>query len=262
MYRLHVEGSCYVAADRVSANVEHAKTLGLRVLEDQPTSNAGPLAVVGGGPSVQEHLETLRAWPGAIWGINGTHQWLRSHGIESALFSVDPGDELATLTDGATRAVLASHCDPQVFENLRGVDVTIYHSEHVEGAKKPMIGGTTSATRAPMVALMMGHYPISFFGCEGSFNDKTHSFKHEDHPRQIIIRAGGKDYITTLQFMDQCENLAMLIRNMPDIAKDCSGGLLGAMIEHPETWEVVAFSKALRDEIDPTSTNAYQHEAA
>ncbi len=258
MFRLQVEGSCYVPADQVIANAEHAKTLNLRVIEDQPTANAGPLAVVGGGPSVFEHLDTLRTWQGAIWGINGTHQWLRSHGIEATLFSVDPGEELASLTDGATKAILASHCDPQVFENLRDADVTIFHSECVADAKKPLIGGTTTATRAPMVALMMGHHPISFFGCEGSFSETTHTFKDEEHPRQLIIRAGGKDYRTTLQFMSQCENLAMIIRSLPQLTKDCSGGLLGAMIEHHETWGVVAFSKALRDELDPTSLCAYE----
>ena len=40
--------------------------------------------------------------------------------------------------------------------------------------------------------------------------------------------------------------------------KDRSGGLLGAMIEHPDTWEIVAYSAALRDEIDPTAAVLYE----
>jgi hypothetical protein len=215
------------------------------------------VAVVGGGPSALEHLDELRTFA-HVWGINGTNGWLKAQGIDSTLFSVDPGEELAELTDGADKAILASHCDPLVFANLKDARVTVFHSEHVEGAKRPMIGGTTSATRAPMVALMCGHRPVHFFGCEGSFAETTHTFKHESHEKQLIIRAGGRDYRTTLQFMVQSENLAELMRQLPGILIDRSGGLLTAMIEHWDTWEVVALSEALRDIIDPEALTLYQ----
>ena len=54
--------------------------------------------------------------------------------------------------------------------------------------------------------------------------------------------------------MVQSQDLARLIRTLPHIAKDKSGGLLGAMVEHWDTWEVVALSEALKDVLDPTST--------
>lgn len=257
MLRVSVHGKCYVPEERVIANAAHALTLGLPLIEGLPAADEGPLALVGGGPSTALHLDELRAWKGRVWGINGTHQWLRSHGIEASLFSVDPGEELADLTAGAKTAVLASHCDPQVFANLQGAQVVIFNSEHVAGAKRPLIGGTTSATRAPMVALMLGHSEVHFFGCEGSFSDSSHTYKSESHPKQLIIRAGGQDYRTTLQFMVQSENLAHLISRLP-MLKDRSSGLLGAMIEHPDTWEIVAYSGALRDEIDPTAAVLYE----
>lgn len=221
------------------------------------TTIEGPLAVVGGGPSVANHLEELRDWTGKIWAINGTHAWLTSQGIESILFSVDPGEELAPLVVGAKRAILASHCDPSVFALLKDAEVLIFHSEHVHGAKAPIIGGSTSATRVPKVALMLGHREIHYFGCEGSYEGATHTYKDEQHENQVIIRAGGKDYRTTLQLMVQSENLAKFVRDMPHLFKDRSGGLLAAMAEHWDTWEVVALSDALRDKLDPTATERY-----
>ena len=48
-----------------------------------------PLAIVGGGPSVKDHLDELRAWPGHIWGVNAACTWLAKQGIGSLFFSVD-----------------------------------------------------------------------------------------------------------------------------------------------------------------------------
>lgn len=257
MFRIEVNGECYVGPDRLESNAVHTSARGLPLIEAISKEIQGPLAVVGGGPSVVEHLEELRRWPGKIWAINGTCAWLASHGIESILFSVDPGEELAPLAVGVRRAILASHCDPTVFDELKAADVLTFHSEHVKGAKAPMIGGSTSATRVPKVALMLGHREIHYFGCEGSFDGTTHAYKDEQHENQVIIRAGGKDYRTTLQMMVQSENLAKLARELPHMFKDRSGGLFAAMIEHWDTWEVVALSDALRDKLDPTATERY-----
>jgi hypothetical protein len=258
MYRIGVNGHCHVGADELYANTAHAASLGLPVIEKMSLVNAGRLAVVGGGCSTLEHLQELREWTGAIWAINGTCQWLKSQGIESTLFSVDPDSCLADLAVGCSRAILGSHCHPSVFEVLKDADVTIFHSEMVKDAVCPMIGGSTSATRVPKAALMLGFREIHYFGCESSYEGATHTFKDEGaNDKQLIIRAGGNEYRTTLQFMVQAENLAKLIRELPHLFKDRSGGLLRAMVDHWDTWEVVALSGALRDILDPTAIELY-----
>jgi hypothetical protein len=148
-------------------------------------------------------------------------------------------------------AILSSICHPSVFDAL-GERVRIFHPEHVAG-EQGFIGGTTSATRVPTVALCLGYQSISFFGCEGSFAETTHTFKDEAPERQVLIRAGGKHYRTTLQFMNQSESLAAVISAFPDILKDRSGGLLGAMLAYPETWEVVGLTATLKAELDPNA---------
>lgn len=264
MFRLEAKGHCVADLKTLERNVAHALTLRLPVIEFLSPVERGPLAVVGGGHSAQDSLDTLRAWPGEIWAINGACRWLKYHDIDSILFSVDPEACLAELAQGCTRAILASHCAPEAFDALRGASVTIFHGyQWTPDIKSPLMGGSTSATRAPLPAILSGHHEVHYFGCEGSFRDTTHTFKDEsDYGRQLIIRAGGKDYRTTMQFMSQTENLSDLIRNVP-MFKDRSGGLLAAMIEHPNTWEVVAVSGELCQEMDPTAlTEANRYKAA
>ncbi len=208
--------------------------------------------------SALENIEELRAWKGEIWAINGVCQWLQSQGIDSFLFSVDPQPILATLSVGVKMAILASHVHAEVFAELKDADVLIFHSEHAKGAKKPLIGGSTSATRVPMVALMLGYRKTHFFGCEGSFGETTHTYKDEKNEQQVIISAGGIDYRTSLQMMVQSENLAKIIGRFANTFIDRSGGLLGAMIAYPEEWEVVAMSEGLRNKLDPTATQLYK----
>src|SRR5687768_7965317 len=138
MYRIQVSGECYVGYEQIEKNIAYSSSLGLPVLEQISKKNEGPLAVVGGGPSAFSHLEELRNWPGKIWAINGTHKWLVDNGINPIFFSVDPGEELIELADGVKQAVLASHCDPGVFNKLKDAEVLIFHSEHAAGAKKPL----------------------------------------------------------------------------------------------------------------------------
>ncbi len=195
-------------------------------------------------------MDELRNWPGDIWGINGTCAWLCKQGITASLFSVDADPCLTDLIyDGIQNAILSSICHPSAFDRLKG-RVRYFHPEHVE-AETTFIGGSTSATRAPAPALCLGYRSISYFGCEGNFGATTHTFKDEAPPRQVLIQAGPERYRTTLQFMNQTENLAGLIAQMPDLLHDCSGGLLSAMIEHNDTWEVIGLSAALKAEMDP-----------
>lgn len=255
VYRPEITGHCIVEQDQLERNVAHALSLDLPLIEGIAHANHGPLAVVGGGNSSADQIEILREWPGWIWAINGTCRWLESHGIESILFSVDPDPCLAELCQGVKRAMLASHCDPSAFEALKGAEVMIFHGAQWNAqVKKPLIGGTTSATRVMLPAMMMGHQEVHYFGCEGSFRESTHTFKNEnDYPRQVIVRAARRDYRSTLQFLVQSENLAMLIRKEPRVFKDRSGGLLGAMIADPDGWEIIANSEELCKEMDPTA---------
>lgn len=224
-------------------NAAYAVGLGVPVV--QSLNAPLPLAVVGGGPSSRNHLEELRNWPGDIWAINATFGWLRANGIESTFFSVDPLEKIADWMDGG-KAILASSCHPKCWAKA---DVRMFHMENVT-EDNPVIGGTTTALRAPILSLRMGYAPVSFFGCESSYGETSHAYRSEHEPDQVIVRASGEDFRTSLPLLDQAENLAVIFKEFPDVFINRSGGLVAAMVADPE-WEIVALSGYLKERLDP-----------
>jgi hypothetical protein len=247
-FRISVTSVGCFPIEKLRENAAYASERGVPKLS-QRAPHGRPLAVVGGGASALASIDELRNWPGDIWGINGTASWLCRQGIPATLFSVDPDPCLADLTDGVESAILSSICAPAAIDALAG-KVQVFDPEHVD-PQTPFIGGTTSATRVPTPAIHQGYRSISYFGCEGSFGATTHTFKDEAPERQVLIQAGAERYRTTLQFMNQTESLAEVIAAYPGLLIDRSGGLLGAMIAHPDSWEVVGLSEVLLRELDP-----------
>ena len=200
----------------------------------QPGTHVHPVAVCGGGPSLGEYLNELKAWPGDIWAINHTAEYLMEHGIDCARFSVDP---VLAPSSKVKRAIQATCCIPQ-----EGAEVF----DLIEHAPDGVPGGPTSATRAPALALRLGYPAVVFFGCESSFAHNDHVDRNEACARgdQLIVRVGGQDYRTYPEFLLQAECLSMLIRDYP-VFTERSGGLLRAMAQNPD-WEVIAVSSSLR----------------
>jgi hypothetical protein len=233
-----------------------------------------PLAIVGGGPSALRALDELKNWPGHIWGINQSASWLIEQGCTAPvwLFSVDPDPCLAEWVTNVERAHLGASCHPKLFEALKGKEVHLFHTREIPGVTNPIEAMVDDGTQAPEIkcnlmgpssvcrvflpAAMQGYKDVTFFGCEGSIEERTHAYRHENRPRQMVIRAGERDYITTPDFYITTTFLVNVMREF-SLLKEKSGGLLRAMLEFPDTWEVVAFSEELKKKIDPTADEAY-----
>jgi hypothetical protein len=217
---------------KLAANVRHAHTLKLpRIVEQKIHGRA--LALVGGGPSVVEHLDEIRAFDD-VWAINEAAAWLKGHGIDACMFSIDPGGMEPEFYD-VNRAILATCSPPEVFEALKGRDVRVFDTRY---------GGPTSASRAPPIALKCGFGRVTFFGLEGSFRGKTHAYKDFYNQGQMIVRSCGIDFLTQPDYFQQCEYFAGLVRDHPKVFAERSGGLLGAMSLCGH-WDVIAVSKEL-----------------
>jgi hypothetical protein len=253
-FRINIIGEC---GESLSTLQRYADTCaGLdRIEKQQP--HGRKLAVVGGGSSALENLDELKSWDGEIWSINSTGAWLKSHGIDSTFFSVDPGPLGNFNTQGMEKALIATCCHPELRKKFQSVHLF----DMYETSKDGMAGGVTSATRAPSVAIHLGYYDITFYGCEGSFDlDKSHVDRHEHSDDLLIIRAGGKEYITRLEMVMQSENLSELIRLAPNVFKSKSGGLLDAMIHYPDTWEIAAVSDHLKNHLQEHNGNSGLYE--
>lgn len=172
-----------VAAGRIGrgelrARVNAAMARGL------PTSlhcvnTAKEWAVVGGGPSINDHVATLRALKRrgvAIVSVNKSHDWLLAHGIVPwGHVLLDPKDWVAGYVTRPRRDVryfVASQCHGDVFDALKDYPVFLWHAGQdfpEDGDSEPdatlraawpgatwqiVPGATTVGLRAPM----LGHH--------------------------------------------------------------------------------------------------------
>lgn len=242
-FRIEIKGECARSRDYLRKNAEINSRHPF--IETSFKPNGRKLAIVGGGPLVIHDLPELQSWEGDVWGINFTAQWLNENGVQATLFTVDPEPFEVHAPD----AILGSVCDPSLFEQFEG-RVRTFHmlQTHEDG----ICGGSFSSTCAAAVALRMGYSDVSFFGCEGSYETQDHVDRHEGREAELFVRAGGKDYRTCPPFMIQCEELAKLL-TFDGVFHNRSGGLLKAMVENPDTWEIVAVSAAFKEHLEATN---------
>lgn len=197
-----------------------------------------PLAIVGGGPSVAEHIEELREWPGDIWAINGAFRWLKERGIKSTFFTIDP--ETYKHTDNPTFAHIG--CDDKVLVSPRipcevidhcirvGADIT-YFDVHAY---------VTGATVAFRLAPLLGKVDVTAFGCESCYLEGGSSHIYENHPvrDRIVVECDDESFLTKPELLEQAKYLSFVIRGAPEVYKEHSGGLLGAMVRFNGDYDV------------------------
>jgi len=224
---LTIRGFLPVSDEQVTKNIDNATGLGLKELGPGPIV---PLAIVGGGPTINNHIETLRNWSGDVWAINGAFGWCRDHGIDATFVSVDPHPIVAKWAEGAKRALLHKQCPVEAFDALKGADVTLFDSNGCTG---------TTVAAAITAGAKTRHESITVFGCESCYQpDKSHAYQNEDRPERMIVAASGSFYFTAPDFYFQAQKLAELIRGLDGYVKEESGGLLRAFIKSPDHWIV------------------------
>lgn len=248
MPKVVITGNVPVSHDTLLRNMAHTKSLGLpKVALGQPLRH-GRLAVVGGGPSVLNHLEEIRECA-EVWAINGACGFLRAHGIDSHLFSIDPHPIVAKWAVGATKAILCNRTDPEVFEVLKGKDVRVY-GLHNDDPDDVLYTGSSTATAAFHMAVESGWMDVCFFGCESSFERETHAYQDEKREHLMLVECGGQEYLTAPDFYVQAQELSKVMRIFRDNFTEQSGGLLRAMIEN-EDHDVVKVSRAMMAGLTP-----------
>ncbi len=222
-----------VSAESRAVNAVSNATLGLPLHE-----GAGRLAVVGGGCSINEHVEELRAWDGAIWAVNGTIAWCIKHGIKAYFYTMDaqPFSKWAYPLEDIKRAALSIECDPSLFAHLAGADVSVMGHEEA---------GPTSAAGAAVLGINAGYREICFFGCEGSFADSSHAYASPAIADWLVVRVGGQDFRSKQEYIEQTLVLSEIVREFPHVYSERSGGLLRAMIEHGTEYDIVEMSPSI-----------------
>lgn len=223
----------------IAENESYAKSLGFPKIG----LAEGPLAVVGGGPSIVGRLGELRAFDGEVWAINGAWKWLRGQGVDAVFFSVDQNPVVADMARGARKAVLAMCCAPDVFDTIPNIEAALI------GGLNGTPTGPTTATAAAFLAITKGHTQITYYGCESSYlNGKHHAYNDVNPGELIKVVCGGEEFLTKPGMMMQAEHLGAQIRAAGGVLKERSGGLLAAYIRDPNI-DVIAGSRSLWDRV-------------
>jgi hypothetical protein len=135
---------------------------------------------------------------------------------------VDPLPGLAQYVERTrleTTFYITSACDPSVFDNLRDNTVRIFHPQAEEmtcpQGQYVVSGGTTTITRAPFLAHMLGFRDITIYGADSSFNGSIYCYQHgtfaDDLDEPVLkVAVGDELFETELGLMKQVAQLGVI----------------------------------------------------
>lgn len=183
----------------------------------------GVAVIVGGGPSLDDELESVRALAdgGAkIFALNGAAHWLIQHDIvPHALIALDARPHNVKFVRGIPSAVklyLATQCDPSLFDEGHNHEIVAWHppmgglSGVTEHRDTVLIGGGTCVgIRALRLLHVLGYRTLHLFGYDSSFRgDEAHAYaqpENADDVRRACVVA-GREFISTAWMIRQADD--------------------------------------------------------
>jgi hypothetical protein len=175
-----------------AANMRYSHSLGLGILKRQPLPRNGRCIIVGGAPSIKNHLEEIRQLAkdpaNKVFCLNWTHTWLIQNGIipdGCTFFEIDA--EPDTILDNAHKEItyfICSHCHPKTFDSLKDYKRVLWLTPPNSPAEEVVMkeiypdaemcgGGISTFTRTMTVALFLGFRSFDLFGCDSSFPENA-----------------------------------------------------------------------------------------
>jgi hypothetical protein len=221
---------------QIEANIQSSLARRLPYLQMGPPQ-PHKVAIVAGGPSVINDLETFRKWDGFVVAINGAHDWLQDNGITpDALILNDPSPLLAghcQHPNDTTAYLVSSCCDPSVFDALQGKRVVIWHWRQATRMQVKMFeakfadvgygyGAPSCATTAPYIMYMLGFREFHLFGVDSScVGNNTHAVRNfgdrlgEQRSPDCVVQVGNESFMTRMMWVAQARYLWHMIEMAP-----------------------------------------------
>lgn len=187
----------------------------------------GSCVIVGGSPSIDEHVEDIRALSrdgrNRILCLNAAHDWLFDHGIKphGAVF-MEVEEWPARFLQKPRRGViyyLASCCHPTGYDRLHGYRIVQWHAQDdvgerdILGDRLLIGGGCRAGLRSIVLGGYMGFRRFEIFGMDSSFEQSTHAYDEEPdyREREITVHLGGRRFRTTEGLLRQADDFARTV---------------------------------------------------
>ena len=253
---LKVKTKCVANNETLLEHIESSAKRGLPELQPSHFEHNGVCVLVGSGPSVSDYVKDIkeRKKEGCtIIAIKGANDWLLSHDIvPHATLMVDPQAKITNCIKTKHDDIIymiASQCHPEVFDDLKGSKVLIWHAWSLIGEEKLLLkklligGGTTTGLRAFNLMWMLGYRRFILYGydsCvrvekghEGDMPTAENSMKrvNGDKPEDLIdIYCGKERFWTNAAMAAQANEFQTMMGIFPGIHVQVEGGGIIAQI--------------------------------
>jgi uncharacterized Rossmann fold enzyme len=234
---LKIDISCNTPDEVLFQNIEINSRHDLEWITEV-AAHDGHAVIVGGGPSVADHIESIR-WRQSlgqkIFALNGAARFLSQNGIPSDYnIILDARRENAAFLGGVpekTVHLIASQCDPELVQILVGAvwETNLWHPK-IEGIENhlpdkredlTLIGGGISVGLSAMcLAYSMGYRKLHLYGYDSSHKDGA---KHAyDQPmntgEQVVdVTVYGRKFKTSLTMAKQAEAFPTVCDQLIDL---------------------------------------------
>lgn len=203
--------------EKVGKNIRHACTLSYPWLP-MKSAHSGRAVICAGGPSLKASFQSIKAHKAPVFALNGVARLLCENGIRPmhhVIMDARPGN-VSFVGDFAPHCLVASQCDPVIFEALAGKRVTIFHMhttgilENLPQNDKPVnliASGTTVGLAAIAIAYTLGFRDIHLYGYDSSFEDAHHAYSQPENDADAVVEAvaGDRRFKTTPWMVKQVE---------------------------------------------------------
>lgn len=227
--------------ERLKRNEEYSGSLGFPSLKTFRAT--GNLAIVGGGLSINQYLYTLQSWQGDVWAINRTWKWCEKNDIKATFFSFDANPSVAEMVDGVEKAILYHRTDVEVYKKLLDKQVWIGNSN---------VGGSTSTGAALVAGLEANYDTVTLFGCDGCYQfNGSHAYGNWQGTDTLVVWCDNMHFLTNPQMLIASIEIATMMNSVPDLVRECSGGLLRALSRTECRYEIVGYTDSFLKKINP-----------
>lgn len=238
-------GHVWFDSSKAGVNVDDEKRLdnirhNIRrsIIQAQPGPRTDFEAILAcGGPSLKTHLKTIRRLynKGAkLITVNNTHDFMIGEGFSPfAHVMIDSRPWNARFVQNPTstcRYMIASQCDPAVFDALEGYSLGIFHAlcdsgeqevlDEYYGKDRYMTvgGGTTVGCRAIVLLTMVGINKFHIFGMDCCyFGNRHHSYAQvENDDASALFRIADKYFRCAPWMVRQHEDFLRMMREAGD----------------------------------------------